>query len=270
MNREIIDQLIQEKDELIRKIKYLENELVNSPEGRLRIIRSKGKYCQYYVYSKDSVTNELKGEYIKRENIDFAKKLAQRDYYEEVLKETRRKLAVICQVLDSYVGEKNTLSAFERLKENRKMLVTPLEISDELFVENWYAAKRTGENTYAVSGNRLTERGEMVRSKTEKIIADKLFHRNIPYVYEPTLLLPDGNIVYPDFAALNVRLRKEFYWEHYGVMDNPEYASKSVWKIDVYEKNGFWCGDNILYTYETEKRMPDDHNIDAMISLYLE
>lgn len=270
MNREIINQLIQEKKELIGKIAYLESELSNSPQGRLRIMKSKGKYCQYYVYSKESGSNKLKGEYIKRENMDLAKKLAQRDYHEEVLKETRDELAKICRVLDAYGVERDKLSVYDRLSENRKMLVKPLEISDDLFIEKWSKTKQTGENSYEISGNRLTERGEVVRSKSEKIIADKLFYRNIPYVYEPTLLLPDGNIFYPDFAALNVRLRKEYYWEHFGMMDNPEYAAKSVWKIDVYEKNGYWCGRNILYTYETDKRMQDDRNIDAMIAFYLE
>ena len=270
MYSEFRNQLIQEKNELIKKIMYLESKLADAPQGRLRILKAKGKYCQYYVYSKDSETNEPKGEYIKREHIDLAKKLAQRDYHEIVLKEMKKKLMAVSQTINVYGDGSEQISVYDRLNENKKNLVIPLETSDETFVDKWYKSKRTGENTYEVTGNRLTERGEEVRSKTEKILADKLYNQNIPYVYEPTLLLPDGNIVYPDFAVLNVRLRKEYYWEHFGIMDDPQYAEKSVWKIDVYEKNGYWFGENILYTFETGNRMPDDRNIDRMIHLYLE
>lgn len=269
MNSEISNQLIKERNELLQKIMSLESELKDVPQGRLRVLKAKGKYCQYYVYSRDAKTNELKGEYIRRENIDLAKRLAQRDYYEEVLKEMREKLTVISQVINTYGIEEDKKSVYERLNENRKKLVTPIEISDEDYITKWYKSKQTGGNTYEAMGNKSTERGETVRSKSEKILADKLYHYNVPYVYEPTLLLPDGNIVYPDFVTLNVRLRKEYYWEHFGIMDNPQYAERAIWKIDVYEKNGFWCGKNILYTFETDKRMPDDHNIDEMINLYL-
>ena len=47
-----------------------------------------------------------------------------------------------------------------------------------------------------------TERGERVRSKSEKIIADKLFLQNIPYHYERPIYLKGFGMVYPDFCCL--------------------------------------------------------------------
>jgi hypothetical protein len=45
-----------------------------------------------------------------------------------------------------------------------------------------------------------TERGELVRSKSELVIADKLYARGIDYAYEQPLVLPNGHIRYPDFT----------------------------------------------------------------------
>lgn len=53
MYSEFRNQLIQERNELIQKISYLESKLADAPQGRLRILKAKGKYCQYYIYSED-------------------------------------------------------------------------------------------------------------------------------------------------------------------------------------------------------------------------
>ena len=45
-----------------------------------------------------------------------------------------------------------------------------------------------------------TERGDLVRSKSELVIADKLFSRGIDYVYEQPLDLGGGRVRYPDFT----------------------------------------------------------------------
>ena len=44
----------------------------------------------------------------------------------------------------------------------------------------------------------LTEKGESVKSKSEKIIADKLNMMNIPYCYEVPLYLKGYGYVKPD------------------------------------------------------------------------
>ena len=48
----------------------------------------------------------------------------------------------------------------------------------------------------------------------------------------------------------NVKRRKEFVWEHFGMMDNISYANKNVQKLNVYEQNGFTMGDNLIATFE--------------------
>jgi len=45
-----------------------------------------------------------------------------------------------------------------------------------------------------------TERGDLVRSKSELVIADKLYARDIEYAYEQPFVLPNGKTRYPDFT----------------------------------------------------------------------
>ncbi len=115
----------------------------------------------------------------------------------------------------------------------------------------------------------LTEGGEVVRSKSEKIIADKLHSMNIPYVYEVVVKLEGHGKVHPDFTVLNTRTREEFYWEHLGMMDLPEYSNKAIKKIDTYEKNGVFVGKKLLVTYETSFYPLNIRSIERTIKEYL-
>ena len=42
-----------------------------------------------------------------------------------------------------------------------------------------------------------------------------------------------------------------YYWEHFGMMDNPEYASPACRKIKTYCDNGIIPSINLIMTYET-------------------
>ena len=97
-------------------------------------------------------------------------------------------------------------------------------------------------------------KGERVRSKSEKIIADALEREDIPYRYEYPVCLSGDLYIYPDFMVLNKRTRKEYFLEHFGMMDNPEYAEKMIRKIEEFEKNGIFPGEKLLMTFETRNR----------------
>ncbi len=57
--------------------------------------------------------------------------------------------------------------------------------------------------------------------------------------------------IHPDFMCLKLKNRKEFFWEHFGMMDNPEYAEQAVQKLNLYALNGFFPGKNLIITSET-------------------
>ena len=92
-----------------------------------------------------------------------------------------------------------------------------------------------------------------------------LYQMGIPYRYEYPLYLRGLGVIYPDFTVLNVRERKAVYWEHFGRMDDPEYAEKAVRKINCFRQNGYYEEDNTLYTYETGKEPLNQKMIRSLI-----
>ena len=128
-----------------------------------------------------------------------------------------------------------------------------------------YTGKEFFDDTHVI----MTERGERVRSKSEKILADKFFAMGIPYRYEYPVQLKGYGTVYPDFTLLNVRERKECYLEHFGMMDDPEYSEKAIKKLEEYAKNGIYIGKNLLVTFETRHKPLEMKVVEQMIKEFI-
>ena len=71
-----------------------------------------------------------------------------------------------------------------------------------------------------------TEQGDLVRSKSELVIADKLHSRGVEYAYEQPLVLSNGRTRYPDFTIADHARGVTFYWEHLGMLDDPGYRGR--------------------------------------------
>lgn len=249
------------KDEL-HNLKELRNSLDSRikeiPKGNLIIRKSKGKYMQCYI----------NGKYVPQKDIEIVKTLVQREYDEKLLKEINTRMDKVKE-LEGYYNEKIISKIYRSFSESKQSLITPIELTDQEYINQWLSAANCGSNSYPIQGNIYTEKGEHVRSKSEKIIADKFYKEGVPYIYEPELTLKNRRKIYPDFKVLNVRLRKEFYFEHMGMMDTPEYSERAVEKISMYEENGYFAGKSILYTFETKDNMPNISNLTQMIYEYL-
>ena len=141
-----------------------------------------------------------------------------------------------------------------------------------------------------------TLRGEYVGSKSEVIIADRLFVKGIPYHYEiaftPEAIIdksrpvidetgrllgyeaigfgPDSpDTLHPDFYVLNKRTRKAYYWEHLGKMDDPEYCRKNFNRFMRILDAGYVIGEDLLVTHEDSKNPLMTESIDRIIERYL-
>ena len=79
----------------------------------------------------------------------------------------------------------------------------------------------------------LTTRGELVRSKSEWIIADRLHEEGIDYQYEQTLNL-SGSDRKPDFTIIDDDAGINWYWEHNGLLDDIEYKKRWEKKLEAY------------------------------------
>lgn len=109
-----------------------------------------------------------------------------------------------------------------------------------------------------------TARGELVRSKSEVIIADALFYNGLEYQYEPELIL-EGKKKRPDFKIVDADTGEEWYWEHCGMMSDAKYAERWSEKEKFYAKNGLLRGKNLIVTEEYAGEGLDSHEINKII-----
>lgn len=262
------------EQELREELKWIEKleknvrfSLSRAPEGRLRCQMLRGKYPQYYIFKKDEKETHRNGRFLRKNELDEAKKLAQKEYDQKILKTLISRKKSIQTMLNSIMHD-DVLKAFSSLPPAKRLLVKPYILPDDEFVKKWYQ-EHPGEQNFFLSDSTYTsEKGETVRSKTEKMIADKLYYKGIPYVYEPALRLKNGIIKYPDFLVLNVRTRKEYYYEHMGKMGNEEYVKKQMEKLDLYEQNNIYLGDNLLITIECKEKGINMRQVDSIIERY--
>ena len=200
-------------------IKDANERLFNAPKGQLRIAK-KRKNVEYYYKEENSNRNSKSnnGRYIRKEEYDLAVKLAQRDYDKVIINNAKERAKCIEEFLKNY--QKTDLSeAYLNTNSYRKKLISPVILPDEEYVKQWQSVVYQGKKFADDDIEIITEKGERVRSKSEKIIADKLFSLGIPYRYEYPLKLSDGMRVYPDFTILKLPEREEVYLEHFGMMD---------------------------------------------------
>ncbi len=87
--------------------------------------------------------------------------------------------------------------------------------------------------------------GDMLRSKSEVIIANLLQERQIPFRYEEPLFAGDGTLRLPDFTV--TWRGQTFYWEHLGLLDLKKYAKQWEVKRAWYER---WFPGQLLTTKE--------------------
>ena len=254
------DALKAREQELKDIVKECRRQLNALPEGRLRI-DSRPSGPQYY--------RKINGheEYLREKYSSMAKDLAQRSYYEKLLRQSELELSKMDSLLKVYRAD-SAADIWKEMSPARKELVIPLAVPDEEYVKSWSEAEYTGMEFDDEESSFLTERGERVRSKSEKIIADMLSLRGVPYRYEYPLLMK-GRYYYPDFTALNVRTREEYLWEHFGMMDNPDYARNFTRKVKTYERNGYYVGSNLICTFETSVDPLYPEAVEEMIKKFL-
>lgn len=251
--------------ELKDVIKYAENILKNAPDGFLRIVKNKNTE-QYYL--RDNSKNSF-GIYIKKSNMKLIENLAQKDYAEKLLKQAKLDKDKIQEFMNEYLPN-SIKKTYEELAPKRKKLVKPYILPDEEFVNQWIQTAYNKKEILVEAGSEIvTEKGEVVRSKSEKILADKLNLMNIPYHYEKPLFLKGYGTIYPDFTVLNLSTRKEYYWEHFGLMNNPEYCEKAIKKIETMQKNGIYIGEKLIVTFETQSHPLNMKIVENMIIKYL-
>ena len=135
----------------------------------------------------------------------------------------------------------------------RQALVSPFMADNETCSKKWRSLPFQTNNFELQEKVFKTKQGDMVRSKSELILADIYYELGIPYRYECELILKNGSAYYPDFTLFHAPRRMTIYHEHLGRMDEEDYVNKNIKKLRAYEQNGIFLGKNLILTFESKK-----------------
>lgn len=225
---------------LTNKIKKIEHDLKSAPEGYLKISNRKNDFS-YYHMKNDSENNKEISKYLrkkKEENTSLIEKLVQKQYYQKLLPVIKEERKAIEEFLKKYHPHKK-YDVFDKIVQPRKQFITPAFITPEKMTEQWECEEYQSNLKHPENLIYETNRGDMVRSKSEIIIADLLFYHKdfCAYRYEAPLYIQEKRMtLYPDFTIMKRSTAEILYWEHFGMMDvqtvQSRFASCCQWHHD--------------------------------------
>ena len=261
--KQILKLLNARKVELETIIETKKIELKNAPEGELRTAKCRNK-IQYFKREKGGDSN---GEYIKYSDIDLARRLAQKEYDNYAIQAAEKEVKLLDSMKRLYEGRAIEHIGLKMVKA-KMALVTPVEKSDEDYVEEWLAQEYELFDYYSEALTYENSKGIKMRSKSEVLISNILDELGIPYLYEKPLKLSKYKTVSPDFTLLDMRTRQEVYLEHLGMLDNMDYVEKNMNKIRAYEEAGIYIGSRLLISHEARNAQFNAKSVKGMLSEY--
>lgn len=240
-------------------ISRAEKKINTFPEGRIRTKHDRGKT---YYYFSDGDRGE-KERLLGKSDDDTVKALVQKSYLQKVVRSAKAEQAALKKALDSY-PKLLPEQIYGTLPEERRALINPIVQTDEEFVKQWLAIPFKPKEIKEGTAFYETMKGERVRSKSEQIIADRLFAKGIPYKYECPLKV-GRDTYHPDFTILRLSDRQEIYYEHIGKLDDPQYVNDNAPKYNAYYRNGILPGVKLFMTFETSEYPLDTRALDKVI-----
>ena len=162
---------------------FVEKSLEKAPEGRVRMGKSNGSVQFYYCKTGDNSN----GHYIRKSEHALVRKLLQKEY-DKKLKPVLQAEIKSLRFMIKQSRKTSPEDVYEAFPDAKKEWIRSYFENTADYVKAWTEEKTDTKGVIGVEGFH-TEKGEIVRSKSEKMIADKLWKMGIPYCYECPLTL---------------------------------------------------------------------------------
>lgn len=261
-----MDTMLQQQELLQTYLKKANISLSKKPEGRISTFIN--HHCVQYCWKSP---HSNKWVYLSKKEMKLIQALAQKDYDQRFINAAKKlarsiewliHIGAVRELHDFY---QSLAQVYSNLSEPRQKLVIPYVLPDDLYAAAWKEVSYEGKEFWDGDPMIRTDQGERVRSKSEKMIADKLLQLRIPYRYEAPLRTEELGIVFPDFTLLDVWNRKEVILEHFGMMGDEEYCEKMIRKYYAYIQEGYVPGIDFLFTMETGNLPMDTYYLEKML-----
>ena len=252
-----------EKEYLEQKaLKHMyEKKLARLPKGFLSMTEQNGH--QYY-----SKCVEGKKLYLGLGNAKEVLQLQQRRLLTELIKNIEKNESLLKRFVRDYREVSPQLIAQTLGKAYQCSDLAETILQGNKNYKKWGDQPYERNNRYPEGLIHRTIKGDMVRSKSEVIIANTLYPKLLQYRYEE--LTKVGKYIFaPDFKIAVPRQNKIKILEHFGMMNNSEYREKALWKINVYLEEGYKPYDDVLFTFDDADGGIDTQILDTLINSFL-
>lgn len=214
----------------------------------------KGKKYYYVLQYYNQDKKKYVCKYIRRSDEKIAEEIVKREYYSSVYKILMKKKKALNSLFVDF--DNQIENCYNRLDEGKKSLIEPIVGTAQSKIVAWYHQEYEINMSYPENLTHETDRGEMVRSKSEELIANYLYSikDKVDYRYEmPLKILVNGRIeiIYPDFTIINLRTGEIFYLEHVSRLDLETYHDSFVWKHRAYVENRYIQEGKVIYSFES-------------------
>jgi len=250
--------MLKEKQRLEQQISSLQKQLEQYPEGDFFCVKNGPYYKWIHKLYKKQIN-------ISKKNREFAAQMAMKKYLTLHLQDLREEKEAIDLYLTHHNSSPHTEQLLAGCPEYSTLLSSFQPLSQEL--TDWMYATYNHNPQFPEHLTHTTISGHLVRSKSEALIATFLHMNHIPFRYECELHL-GSSILYPDFTIRHPRTGKLYYWEHFGLMDDPSYSKKAFSKLHLYTTHGIIPSFHLITTYETKLLPLTSQTIEKLIHEY--
>lgn len=205
--------------------------------------------------------------YIRKKNRGFAEQLAYKKYCKTRIAELEKER----EAIDKYLKTMSTIShptsdELFTLPEYSTLII-PVLPNKKYKYKDWAEEPYEKNSYYADKLTVPTVIGKNVRSKSEATICSVLYRNNIAFRYECALYIGD-KVVYPDFTIKHPKTGEIFYWEHLGMMDDPQYVEGAFRKLKLMADNGIVIEINLIITSETLNHPLSEETVNEKVLQY--
>ena len=256
----IYERMLKKRQQLEHQICKIKNRLQKLPEGKL-VCNLNGANSKWF---RSDGHNKV---YIPKSDRQLAEKLAIKKYLSSLLEDLLHEEKAIDFYLRHHENYEEKAGKLLSNSTEIANLISPYfsPLSKEL--DDWMKSPYENNLIHPEHLKHKVSANESVRSKSEAIIAKELKHNKIPYHYEDALIL-DEMKMYPDFTIRHPKTGEYFYWEHFGLLDNPKYVESMHKKMRRYTENNIMPGINLITTYETKDNPLTFEMVEFLVEYY--
>ena len=254
----LYERMLAESKRLEKEIIKLTKQIDALPKGKISISHT-GKYTKWY-----HIVDKAKC-IISKNNRKLANALAAKKYFIYMREDLEQEKCAIDFYLRHHKMEKKADILYQ--KKEYTELIAPFFKPTSKELLQWMNFPYEKNTTHLEQIVHKTISGNMVRSKSEAMIDMFLFKNKVPFRYECALKF--GEIVlFPDFTIRHPKTGAIYYWEHFGLMDHPQYTKNAYAKLQLYTDHKIVPGIQLITTFETKETPLSADLVEKIVTYY--